>query len=886
MNLSYDINAYLDKMNLFICNYDKKNKKIVYAFFKNELVISDATFEDFFKRLCNYFLVNYDKQIMNDLLRFICDDNVDKMSFFAYSNHVKAPISLIKTKISDDNVGLIFENLNDKKDLLEYLDPLTEVLQKHAFINYIKQRYEKDKTPYTLMIMDIDNFKGINDNYGHNVGDEILKNVARVLKKTIKNGVIARYGGDEFVCASYQSTQFQDVWNLLYKITHDIYDAGILFDNPIDVSITAGVSRFGIDGNNFEDLFIKADRALYRGKRKGKNCFIIYDEEKHKNIQVDGENRTIIDDRNENYSITQIISYAYDLINKDYSYSDIMKSLTEYITDLYNVDRCVIYLTTLDNLEYPAAYYYRDGKGKMSTAKRAYMNWKDHEKNNVVSFIQVSNLKEYNLPLYESLTSEGIKSVLRKELKLNDNNIGAIEIDSFSERDWSIEEKNALIILGEFLSVYLYKVNENMIIEYKSVIDNVSNTLKYERFISYMSSDLENDTKKKVLYYINLTKFKLINDLFSYKTGDILLKKTADLIKKIFKVKDMITRINGDRFLVYTDFTSVEDIYDNFNSLDENLKKTEFPNNGIKDYINLSCGVYVTDGIENSTASIIDNANIARKILKDKGEKGILIYSSDVASEYQFKRDLESYFSNALREEEFKIYLQPKVDITSGKVVGAEALSRWFLHNDKIIHPADYIPILETTKQIEQLDLYVFEHVCDYLSKIMELGKKMIPISINVSRSVTNLFEYVDELERIRIKYDIPPKYLQIEITESMVNEENNLANVINKLHSLGYSIAVDDFGSGYSNLQALTECRFDVLKLDRTLCTDGSDARKDAVLDIAIKLAAMLGISVLCEGVETKAQENNLLLKDIRVVQGFLYDRPISLSDFTNKYL
>lgn len=888
MSVSQDINSFLNLMDACFCKIDLKYKSVSYAYYRNELIGQNIPFEEFYVRLCKIFDCIYDEIVEKDLYSFVSNSLINEYVFYipAKNSEVHA-ISVSKCVLDDENIVVYFENLETKKSLLNLIDPLTGIYQMLSFTNYVKKRMDTDGKPFALIVMDIDNFKGINDNYGHIVGDGILKNVARVLKNNVKNGAVGRYGGDEFVCAIYQSVDYQEVWNLMYKITHEIYECGVVGDKFVDVSVTVGVSRYGIDGTEFDDLFVKADRALYRGKKKGKDCFIIYDEEKHKNINADGMKKTIIDDRTENYSIVQIVQEVYDILNHQSTTEAIISEICEYIAHLYNVDRAVIYSEANDRSETPMAYFYKDKdlRETMNLHKQNAMMWDQHEKNHMVLSKNVSNLEQVNPYLHNRLMSAGIHSFMRMKLRYSGTTIGSIELDSFEQRDWSLNEKNALICLSDMISLYFYKLNESIYQERKSQTDNLTGLHTYESFMSNAFALLKDSKKQMVLYYLNLEKFKIINEQFSHKIGDDVLKLVANKLKKVFN-NGIIARSSGDRFLVFDEYETNAKAVDKITQFIKNISSSDI-DSMVLGYIIISCGIYVSDGFENNVSAMIDYANIARKSLGTITKSSYAIHNKKMSDDYEFNHNLEVYLPNALKNEEIKIYLQPKVNTLTGEVIGAEALTRWMYKKERLLSPGAYIPVFERSGLIEALDLYVFDYTAGFIKKLIEAGNKVIPISLNISRGVSDIILYIDKIDEIRKKYNIDTKYIEVEITESLfVSDYEAIKVAMDKLHRLGYKINMDDFGSGYSNLSLLAECEFDTIKLDKSLISSGFDGKKSEIIKALIAIIKNLNMEVVCEGVETNDEVLYLQKLGCNIVQGYYYDRPIPANDFNNKYL
>ena len=222
----------------------------------------------------------------------------------------------------------------------------------------------------------------------------------------------------------------------------------------------------------------------------------------------------------------------------------------------------------------------------------------------------------------------------------------------------------------------------------------------------------------------------------------------------------------------------------------------------------------------------------------------------------------------------------------TNELIGAEALSRWNYKNKNLLSPSDFIPILEKNNLITELDYYVLEKVCQYIKTLLNNNKKVVPISVNLSKNQYDLNYYIERAKKICEHYDVDPSYIEIEITESMyISNREVLINAVDKLHELGFKVSIDDFGSGYSNLSVLADLNFDILKIDKSLCS-GTYGKKNIILNSVIQMTKNLNISLICEGIENEEQANVVLKSGCKYAQGYLYDKPLPIFDFTIKYL
>ena len=247
------------------------------------------------------------------------------------------------------------------------------------------------------------------------------------------------------------------------------------------------------------------------------------------------------------------------------------------------------------------------------------------------------------------------------------------------------------------------------------------------------------------------------------------------------------------------------------------------------------------------------------------------------------EREMEGIMEEALAEKQFLAYYQPQYNHTTGLLVGAEALVRWKHPNHGLIAPANFIPLFEKNGFITKLDLYVFEQVCIFLRKCIDEKLPLVAISTNFSRYDIFQPDFVEELETIRLRHDVPVKYLRVEITESSVMGNHTQANEVMKaLHEHGYVVEMDDFGSGYSSLNVLKDIDMDIVKLDMLfLSEEGSRHRGGIILSSVVRMFKWLGLPVIAEGVESIEQADFLKSIGCDYMQGYLYAKPLPGEEF-----
>lgn len=369
--------------------------------------------------------------------------------------------------------------------------------------------------------------------------------------------------------------------------------------------------------------------------------------------------------------------------------------------------------------------------------------------------------------------------------------------------------------------------------------------------------------------------FKLFNEVYDFNLGDNLLRYIAGVLTRNKLLNTiMCGRIGADSFILLAEHKKYTDSI--FAAVNQEINK--FP---IDMHIIMRFGVYHVTDRTLPVASMVDSATVAVESLKDKFSTFYVSYDEKVKKKLLLKQQISSNMWKALEEGEFKLYLQPKYNLRTNKIAGAEALVRWVTKDNGIMSPADFIPIFEQNGFITTMDRYVWEEAVKALKTFKDMGIKPFAISINLSRRDL----YNDDLVQILLdmlkKYGISEEYLHLEITESAYTDNpEQIIKMTRALREAGFIIEMDDFGKGASSLTMLSALPIDILKMDMGF-VDNSASRR--ILGFVISLAKWLGVGIIVEGVETKEQRIELLGLDCTYAQGYFYSKPVPLGDFIN---
>lgn len=412
--------------------------------------------------------------------------------------------------------------------------------------------------------------------------------------------------------------------------------------------------------------------------------------------------------------------------------------------------------------------------------------------------------------------------------------------------------------------------------------DSVTGLMNWEEFKKNAQAAItKSNGMNFALIQFDIDKFKVVNDLYGIDGGNNLLKMIAMEIVSMLDKNEMATRFYADVFCLLISYHTEDEITGFINKINERIK------NCIKS-INLTLifGIYrIEEDI--SVNLMIDRAAFARNSVKGNSVKFYSFFDNKMLEEVLKEKNIENNMQSALDSGEFEAYLQPQYSVKTEKIVSAEALVRWNDPIKKVIPPGEYIDLFERNNFIVKLDLYMWRQVFKIISQWIESGKKPYPVSINVSAVHFKNCSIVNEITEVVNEYNIPLEYIELEITESTLLDDLDYAiETIDELHNIGFRIAMDDFGSGYSSLNVLNKLSIDVLKLDREFLNDAVDSQKGkTVINDIIVMAKHLNMEVVCEGVETREQVEFLQTTECDKIQGYYYAKPMPLVNFEKEY-
>lgn len=388
--------------------------------------------------------------------------------------------------------------------------------------------------------------------------------------------------------------------------------------------------------------------------------------------------------------------------------------------------------------------------------------------------------------------------------------------------------------------------------------------------------------KKCAILHVNISKFRFVNDSYGFEVGNEVLRTVASIFKKVSCQGELYASLWADHFVCLVRCEDERHLKDKAKAIVELLNKEILKNCELRVVFRAGAYFITQDDIKSgkSINDMLQYANHALSSIGDSYKNVITCFDEDIKNQIEALKLVDKDMLKAFYNREFVPYYQPKYNIYTNEISGAEALVRWLHPVEGIMSPSYFLPYFEKGGFIVEVDLYIFEETCKLIKTWIDEGKKPITVSCNFSRLHFREEDFVDKLKVIVEKYNIPFKYLELELTETIAVEEmDTLTKKLSALHELGFSVSIDDFGSGYSSLSVLQRLKVDTIKLDKTFLEYGViNEREYKVMQAIVNLADQLQMQVICEGVETA--EHVALLRQVNCdfAQGYYYARPMSI--------
>ncbi|MCR4996230.1 MAG: GGDEF domain-containing phosphodiesterase [Butyrivibrio sp.] len=503
----------------------------------------------------------------------------------------------------------------------------------------------------------------------------------------------------------------------------------------------------------------------------------------------------------------------------------------------------------------------------------------------------VSNVKEAEdaatepdsvIPLFGPVPEKEAPAYLFKHV-MSKRKLVTYNVYLYGDKPWSDDEYNAFSVIIDILSFHLERFLLSKIVEKSALTQYLTGLPNSGGFVQFANKLFQSGTIYEYdSFYFNLKSYGLISRKYGLAEGDQIMKRYAQKIRGFCGPDEIVAHFGGDNYTAlmrkehtkaFLKFLSAVPVYG-----EKNGKRDDFT-------IAAVIGVYSVDESLKETGQLISRAIMACNYAKNVANKPYVFVNKAMSTRIYRQKQIEDRYEEALNNEEFRIYLQPKVDTITGEIVGAESLARWFC-NGIVLYPTEFVPILEQEGMVATLDLYVLKKTCGFINEWKENGIIPVPVSVNFSRKDLSYKHLAKEIIRIIDENGIDRKLIQIEVTETSSEDERILMTVfLERLKENGISTAIDDFGTGFSSLSTLRDFPVAEIKVDRSFINNESFNKNDEiVLKSIVSMAKEMGIDVTAEGVEREEQVELLKHVGCHVVQGFLYDNPMPKKDFDKR--
>lgn len=385
------------------------------------------------------------------------------------------------------------------------------------------------------------------------------------------------------------------------------------------------------------------------------------------------------------------------------------------------------------------------------------------------------------------------------------------------------------------------------------------------------------------ILYLSLDRINRITGILGHANGEVVICSVAKRLLNCVEGIDLLARLEAAEFAIIVNPVKAKNEGAKIAETILDAISQSVVLEGYEIYVTASIGMafYPQDGME--AEELLKNANAAMYYAQQQGGNNYQFHKSEVSFISREQMALETSLRSALERSEFRVYYQPQVNIKTGKIIGAEALVRWQNSEKGLVSPAEFIPMAEEMGLIISLGEWVLQTACRQMKTWQDAGFDKLRVAVNLSRRQFQQKNLSDRVSRILKETGLEPKYLELEITESLVMQnEAEAALVLKQWQKLGITISIDDFGTGYSSLSYLKDFPFEIIKIDKSFVSNITEDRKTAAITIAIiQLAHSLDLKVIAEGVETEEELDFLRKHECDEIQGYLFSRPLPASEF-----
>lgn len=775
------------------------------------------------------------------------------------------PVEISISSVAGGGVVHVVRDISERKHAedalrsISFKDELTGLFNRRGLLKSAARYFDfalRQKESLLLIFIDLDGMKRINDDFGHNEGDNALINTAAILKKSCgESDIIARLGGDEFTVLVTDSgttseqavtrlNENLDAFNkeqqLAYKLS---FSVGVAALNPGHMTC-------------FDELLEKADQTMYEQKRNKKKRAL-----ENVPVEIDSDSST-----------TRLLSAGAPQGLIPLALSPETQLGAE--SDKFG---------TFDQAAIGMAVVAADGSWlQINDSLCTLLGYSEQELRGM-SFQQVTHPDDLKrVQPYIDRVLEGQILGHQQEKRYIHKQGHAVWVT------WNVSSLGAAKGETKKLFFQVQNISDRKAAEERlrqDMLTGLPNRGRFNDTLKLRASRVDNNKGKPfAVLFLDVDRFKLVNDSLGHSSGDQLLRQIADRITACMRHGDVVGRVGGDEFAVLLDdVTGEEEACSVAGRIQQELSMS-FNLFGQEVYASVSIGITLSSDYFEQVTDMLRDAETAMHEAKSLGKARYEVFGRAMHGHVKSLLKMETDLRHATDRNEFFVQYQPVVALNGNKLIGFEALARWQHPEFGVISPLDFIPVAEETGQILAIGQIVLREACRQAREWQQKVLTTPPLFVSVNLSVKQFTQpdLLDNISALLAEFDLAPGCLKLEITESVFTQNVEAAvELLKQLRDLGVQLSIDDFGTGYSSLSYLHRFPINTLKIDRSFVTQMSENVENVeIVRTIVMLAQNLGMDVVAEGVETKEQLSLLRGLGCENGQGFLFSRPLGLED------
>jgi diguanylate cyclase (GGDEF)-like protein/PAS domain S-box-containing protein len=764
------------------------------------------------------------------------------------------PLEISISSVDGGGLVQVVRDITERKKLEETLrnsslkDDLTGLFNRRGLLKQAAPYFDfarRQREKLLLLFIDLDGMKRINDEFGHNEGDNALISTATILNRSFRSSdIIARLGGDEFTVVVTDLTASQD--DAISRLNENLKAYNATVQPGHELAFSIGVATLEPERMAcFEDLLVQADQAMYEQKRM---------KQRRTSERTQNKKRRVAD--SEEAPAT-------------FAVNSIPFALSAGPTSTGH--------GTFDNAAIGMAVVSTDGSWlQVNEALCKLLGYSEQELR-ATSFQRLTHPEDLrHVQSYIQRVLEGYIQSHEQEKRYVHEQGHAVWVQ------WHVSLLKDSETGTKRLFFQVQDISDRKRAEEKLTQDTLTGLPNRARFFDLLKlrvSRKQPDRQCAVLLF-DVDRFKLINDSLGNASADQLLIQIAQRVKTCMRQGDVLARVGGDEFAVLLDDVSGEEEASSVAVRIQQSLSISFNLLGQEVYTTLSIGIALATDNDDQASDILRDAETAMHTAKARGKARYEIFGRDMHGELMSRLKMETDLRHACEREELFVDYQPIVSLQNQTLIGFEALVRWPHPEFGLVPPKDFIPVAEETGQILTIGQTVLESACRQAREWLTTYPASPPLFVSVNLSVKQFNQpgLLENIANLLEEFKLPPRCLKLEITESVFSDNMEAAvGLLTQLRELGVQLSIDDFGTGYSSLSYLQRFPIDTLKIDRSFVMQMMENEENlAIVRTIVALAQNLGMDVVAEGVETEEQLKLLRKLECENGQGYLFSTPL----------